>query len=215
MNNNLTEVVVILDRSGSMSSRQEDVIGGFNDLLKRQSESKLGECKLTVVQFDHEYQMLHNATPIEKVSSLDGLTYVPRGSTALLDAVCRTINSVGARYAAMKEEERPAKVVFVIFTDGMENCSHEFDLEKAKNMIEHQSTKYSWEFIYMGASVEAFAGGKSLGITNCYFNHNTAKGTKMSYAAVSNALFGLRSSDRCISADVTKELEDLAKEDNK
>jgi len=161
MNHNLTEIVFILDRSGSMGGLESDTIGGFNGFVKKQAD--LGQTSLTTVLFDDQYEILHNGIDAENVV-LTGDEYFTRGSTALLDAVGKTINDVGKRLSETPEASRPGKVIFVITTDGLENASREFSYNEVKKMITHQSEKYGWEFVFMGANIDVAKEGNKLGI---------------------------------------------------
>jgi hypothetical protein len=161
MNQNLTEIIFILDRSGSMAGLESDTIGGFNGFVKKQAEA--GETSLTTVLFDDQYEILHNGINAGDVV-LTNNEYFTRGSTALLDAVGKTINDVGRRLNDTPEASRPGKVIFVITTDGLENASREFSYHEVKKMITHQSEKYGWEFIFMGANIDVVKEGNKLGI---------------------------------------------------
>ncbi|MFM7540991.1 MAG: vWA domain-containing protein [Planctomycetota bacterium] len=163
MNPDLTEIACILDRSGSMESIREDAIGGFNAFLKTQREQS-GQARLTLVLFDNEYEVPENGVPLARVKPLDSTTFVPRGATALYDAIGRTINEIGARLARLPEAERPAKVVVAILTDGQENSSKEFTREAIRSMIEHQRTAYSWEFVYLAANQDAVMAASDIAI---------------------------------------------------
>ena len=167
MRENLTEMVFVLDRSGSMSGLAADTIGGFNELIEKQKKLE-GDAYVTTVLFDHEYEVLHDHVALEEVAPLTDKEYFARGSTALLDAVGRTINSVGARLAAAPEEERPEHVVFVITTDGMENASREYTAKQVREMVEHQQQKYSWQFVFLGANMDAVSEARNLGISAKY-----------------------------------------------
>jgi hypothetical protein len=161
MNQNLTEIIFILDRSGSMGGLESDTIGGFNGFVKKQAEA--GQTSLTTVLFDDKYEILHNGINAGDVV-LTNNEYFTRGSTALLDAVGKTINDVGKRLSDTPEDSRPGKVIFVITTDGLENSSREFSYDKVKKMITHQSEKYGWEFIFLGANIDVAEEGNKLGI---------------------------------------------------
>ena len=161
MNENLTEIVFILDRSGSMSGLEYDTIGGFNGFIKKQAET--GQTSLTTILFDDKYEILYNGIDARN-ALLTEAEYFTRGSTALLDAVGKTINDVGRRLGETPECLRPGKVIFVITTDGMENASQEYSYDKVKKMITHQTEKYKWEFIFMGANIDVVNEGKRLGI---------------------------------------------------
>lgn len=160
MRTDLTDITMVIDRSGSMESIRSDAEGGVNSFIETQQQ-EAGEALLTLVQFDTQYEFVHNGTPIKQASRFK---LVPRGSTALLDAVGRAINETGARLAALDEAQRPGLVVFVIVTDGQENASREFTREKIREMIEHQQTAYKWQFTFLAANQDAFAEGASMGI---------------------------------------------------
>jgi uncharacterized protein YegL len=163
MNKNLTEIIFLLDRSGSMGGLESDTIGGFNGFIDRQCKQK-GETRLTAVLFDDQTEILWNGIDANHARLTDEEYYV-RGCTALLDAVGKTISEAGRRLSQTEEGEKPGKVIFVITTDGMENASQEYTYEKVKRMIEHQKEKYSWEFIFMGANIDAAEEAESLGIS--------------------------------------------------
>ena len=167
MRENLTEMVFVLDRSGSMRNLTADTIGGFNELIEKQKKLE-GDAYVTTVLFDHEYEVLHDHVALGEVAPLTDREYFARGGTALLDAVGRTINTVGARLAATPEEERPAHVVFVITTDGMENASCEYTAKQVREMVEHQQQKYSWQFVFLGANMDAVSEAGKLGISAKY-----------------------------------------------
>lgn len=160
MNSKLTDITLIVDRSGSMSQIKADAEGGINEFIKSQSE-KPGDAVLSLVQFDTRYEFVHQAKPI---SDVPPYKLKPRGATALLDAVGRAINEAGIRLAATPEPDRPGLVVFVIMTDGFENSSVEFNKEKIREMIEHQQSKYNWQFVFLGADQDAFAEAGDMGI---------------------------------------------------
>jgi hypothetical protein len=161
---NHTEIVCIIDRSGSMSDIKNDAIGGFNSFLE--SQKKLpGSASLSLALFDHEYLIPFQNRDIQSVEPLTDKTFVPRGQTALFDAVGRTINEVGARLAATPEPERPEKVLVCIVTDGEENSSRRFSRSQIREMIEHQRGKYNWEFAFLAADQDAFAEAESMGIS--------------------------------------------------
>lgn len=162
MNENLSEIIFLLDRSGSMNGLENDTIGGYNSFLKNHmSENK--NTRVTTVLFDDKYELLHNGLPIEN-ASLSEMEYYVRGSTALLDAIGKTILDVGNRLAQTEEIKKPSKVFFVITTDGHENASKEFNYKKINELIKHQTEKYAWEFIFLGANIDSKKEAEHLGI---------------------------------------------------
>ena len=160
MRSDLTDITLVVDRSGSMDAIQSDAEGGVNAFIEKQVNEP-GEALLTLVQFDTEYEFLQKGVPIDKVPQYQ---LRPRGATALLDAVGRAINETGERLAKMPEQNRPGLVIFVIMTDGLENSSREFTKSQVKEMIEEQQNKYNWHFTFLGADQDAFAEARGLGI---------------------------------------------------
>ena len=194
MRENLTEMVFVLDRSGSMSGLAADTIGGFNELIEKQKKIE-GDAYVTTVLFDHEYEVLHDHVALGEVAPLTDKEYFARGSTALLDAVGRTINAVGVRLAATPEEERPEHVVFVITTDGMENASREYTAKQVREMVEHQQQKYSWQFVFLGANMDAVSEARNLGISAKYaadFTPSHSGVRKMYSMALDSVMSGKR-----------------------
>lgn len=174
MNMNLTEIIFLIDRSGSMSGLEADTIGGFNSFIDKQKQMD-GNVVVTTVLFDNKYELLWSGISAEKVK-LTSKEYFVRGSTALLDAVGKTILDVGYRLANTSEEEKPGKVIFVITTDGMENSSKEFTHKKIKELTKHQQEKYNWKFIYLGANIDASKEASSMGISqDNAFNYEASK----------------------------------------
>ena len=174
MNLNLTEIVFLMDRSGSMGGLETDTIGGFNAFIKKQTKME-GDTIVTAVLFDDKYELLYNGIEAKKVK-LSNKEYFVRGSTALLDAIGKTILDVGYRLSVIGEENRPAKVIFVITTDGMENASREFTYGKVKELIKHQQDKYHWEFIFLGANIDATKEASNIGISkDNAFNYEASK----------------------------------------
>ena len=163
MKQGLTEIIFILDRSGSMSGLEGDTIGGYNSFLDSQRNTP-GEAKVTTILFDDKYEILHNSVDIRDILPITDKEYFARGNTALLDAVGKTINDVGARLSDTDESERPEKIIFVITTDGQENSSKRFTYPKIHRMITHQREKYKWEFLFFGANIDAFREARQLGI---------------------------------------------------
>lgn len=160
MKHDLTDITLVVDRSGSMESIRADAQGGVNTLIEEQAKQE-GEAFLTLVEFDQHYEFVHQGTPIQEVKPYE---LVPRGMTALLDAVGRAINETGQRLAAMPESQRPGLVVFIIVTDGQENSSREFSLAQIKEMIQKQQSEYNWQFTFLGANQDAFAEAGGMGI---------------------------------------------------
>jgi len=199
MKTDLTDISVVLDRSGSMESVRKDTIGGFNAFLEEQ-QAQPGEATLTLAQFDDQYEIMHDGKRIKDVPALTEQTFVPRGMTALLDAIGRTIVATGARLAAMSEADRPAKVIFVILTDGEENHSREFDLAKVTEMIEHQRKVYSWDFVFLGANQDAIKAAAGLGINRGHALNYVAnsQGTCCAFSAMSRGLSSYRSGNQSV-----------------
>jgi len=198
MKSNLTELVFILDRSGSMGGLESDTIGGFNSMLTKQ-QAEPGKCRITTVLFDHEYEVLHDRIDIKAVSPITEREYFVRGSTALLDAIGRTINKIAGVQKNTAEDYRAGKVLFVITTDGMENASREFDYAKIKSMVERQKDKFGWEFIFLGANIDAVdvAGRFGIGRNRAQNFHNDSEGIALNYQAVSEAVASFRAAPAC------------------
>ncbi len=193
MNSNLTELVFILDRSGSMGGLESDTIGGFNSMLKKQ-QAEPGECRITTVLFDGYYEILHDRIDIKAVNPITEREYFVRGNTALLDAIGKTINKIGGVQKNTAEVYRAQKVLFVITTDGMENASREFDYDRIKTMVERQKSKYGWEFIFLGANIDAVDVAECFGIAQnrAQNYHNDSAGIALNYAVVSKAVAAFR-----------------------
>lgn len=193
MRQNLTSVNVIIDSSGSMEHLTNETISGFNTFVADQRNVQ-GDVVFTLCVFNTRSELVHDAIPLAKVPNLTIETYRPNGYTALLDAVGSTIDRVGRKLAAMPEEERPSKVIFLIITDGEENSSRKYTLEQVKSMVTHQREKYSWEFVFLGANIDAIAAGTSLGVTASNSVGYTASsvGTKALYSNVSRSLGNYR-----------------------
>ena len=156
MNQPLTELVFVLDRSGSMEAMVEPAISGFNRLLREQQQVP-GHARFTLVLFDDQYELPFHSVPIAEVLELNTETFVPRGGTALLDAIGRTIDDLGKKLAATAEKDRPNQVIVAILTDGEENASHHYSWENVARRIRHQTEKYQWQFLFLGANQDAIA----------------------------------------------------------
>ena len=185
MKTDLTELVFILDRSGSMSGLESDTIGGFNAMLEKQKKES-GEVIVTTVLFDDQYDLLHDRINIKGVSNMTDKDYMVRGSTALLDAIGKSINKIGNVQKATSEELRAGKVIFIITTDGQENASKEYSYQKIREMISHEKEKYSWEFIFIGANIDAIATAKEFGIDEDRAANYVADGaaTQINYESI-------------------------------
>ena len=208
MKKNLTELVFILDRSGSMAGLEADTIGGFNAMLEKQKQEP-GEAVVSTVLFDNETQVIHDRVFLEKVPALTQKEYYVRGCTALLDAVGGAIHHIGNVHKYAREEDRPEKTLFVITTDGMENASRRYTYDKVKTMIQRQQEQYGWEFLFLGANIDAAREAARFGIradraANYHADH---VGTGVIYEAVSEAVCQLRSCAAPLSADWKHKIE--------
>lgn len=197
MKNNLTEIVFLLDRSGSMSGLETDTIGGYNSILEKQRKEE-GEANVTTVLFDDKFEMLHKRVSIQDTPKITEKEYYVRGCTALLDAIGQSIQYMGNVQKYAKEEDRAGKVLFIITTDGYENSSKEFNHEKIKKMIEYQKKEYDWEFIFIGANIDAVKTAKQFGIDEDYAANYVADsiGTELNYRAMNQAISSCRSEGR-------------------
>jgi Mg-chelatase subunit ChlD len=191
-----THISVLLDRSGSMGAVKDETITGFNYFLKEQKAAG-DNATFTLVQFDSEStDVIHEARQIREVPDLNQDTYLPRGSTPLLDALGQTIISTGKTLAGIPEPNRPDKVVFVVITDGEENASHQFTKARVKEMIDHQTAKYNWKFIYLGANQDAFAEAGSVGIAMATAANYSPMYTDMAFIGTSANVASYRRSGR-------------------
>lgn len=194
MKKGLTELVFILDRSGSMSGLESDTIGGFNSVLAKQ-KSEVGEANITTVLFDDKYELLHDRYNLNKVSMITEKEYFVRGTTALLDAIGKTIHKMGKAQKYAADDDRAEKVMFVIITDGMENASFKYSYDQIKNMIDRQKEKYGWEFIFLGANIDAVETAKRFGIDEdrAANYHADKDGTLLNYEVISETVSMMRS----------------------
>lgn len=211
MKKGLTELVFILDRSGSMRGLENDTIGGFNAMLDKQKK-QAGEAHVTTVLFDDRYEMIHNRFSLTQVKPLTDKDYYVRGCTALLDAVGRTVHQMAMTQKYLPEEEKAEKVIFVITTDGLENSSREYSAERVKKMIEHEKEKYGWEFLFLGANMDAVAeaGKFGIGADRAVTFENDSQGVQMNYRVVSETLCHMRcaSQTAAVGAEWKKEIEE-------
>ena len=193
--NNITELVFILDRSGSMAGLESDTIGGFNSLIEKQKKQD-GKCFVTTVLFDHEIITLHDRVKLESVKPMTDKEYEVRGCTALLDAIGTTIKHIAGIHKYARREDVPENTMFVIITDGMENASHKFSSDKVKKMIEREKERYGWEFLFIGANIDAVETAGNIGITEdrAVNYHADKKGTKVVYDAVCETVCNMRNS---------------------
>ena len=188
-----TELVFILDRSGSMAGLEADTIGGFNALIEKQRREP-GETFVSTVLFDNECEVIHDRQPLDKIPPLTEKQYFVRGCTALLDAVGGAIHHIGNVHKYARREDVPDKTLFVITTDGMENASRRYDYAKVRKMIEHEKTKYGWEFLFLGANIDAAAEARRFGIApNRAADYRSDKaGTALNYEVLSDVICSVR-----------------------
>ena len=193
MKKNLTEIVFILDRSGSMAGLEGDTIGGFNAMIEKQKKEP-GEALVSTVLFDNETEVIHDRVALEKIEPLSDQEYYVRGCTALLDAVGGAIHHIGNVHKYAREEDRPEKTLFVITTDGMENASRKYSYEKVRTMIQRQKEKYGWEFIFLGANIDAAKEAARFGISEdrAANYHADSVGTAVIYEAMSEVVCNVR-----------------------
>ena len=216
MKKNLTELVFILDRSGSMTGLESDTIGGYNSLLAKQKQER-GGAVVTTVLFDDNFEILHDRISIEGVSPITEKEYFVRGNTALLDAVGKTISKIGNAQKHTSEQMRADKVMVVIITDGMENASKEYSHTSIKKLIKLQKEKYGWEFIFLGANIDAIATAAEFGIDadRAADYQADGEGTRLNYKAINHVLSEFRE-NKTIDASWKKEIvEDFAKRGGK
>lgn len=195
MEKNLTEIVFILDRSGSMSGLEADTIGGFNSMIEKQKK-EAGEALISTVLFDNFSEVIHDRIPVGRVEPMTDREYYVRGCTALLDAIGGAIHHIGNIHKHAREEDVPEHTLFVITTDGMENASRRYDSETVKKMIERQKAKYGWEFLFLGANIDAVETASRFGIgaDRAVNYHSDHQGTQLNYEVLSEAVSTVRCS---------------------
>ena len=206
--NGITELVFILDRSGSMSGLENDTIGGFNAMIEKQKKQD-GECYVSTVLFDNVSEVLHDRVKLKDIKPMTDKEYTVRGCTALIDAIGGAIHHIGNIHKYARNEDVPEHTIFVITTDGMENASHKYSSHKVKQMIERQKEQYCWEFLFIGANIDAVETAAQYGISkDRAVNYNADEvGTKILYETVSKAVCDVRYS-LSIDDDWSKELDE-------
>ncbi len=209
MKKNLTELVMILDRSGSMGGLESDTIGGYNSMLKKQRDTE-GEVLVSTVLFDDRSEVLYDRVPLSEMPQMTEKEYWVRGCTALLDAVGGAIRHIANVHKYAREEDRPEKTIFVITTDGMENASREYSYDRVKQMVEKQKEKYGWEFIFLGANIDAIetAGRFGIGADRAANFHSDHAGTALNYEVLADAVCEMRACAAPIGAGWKKRIEE-------
>ena len=208
MKNNITELVFILDRSGSMAGLESDTIGGFNAMIEKQKKQD-GGCYVSTILFDDVSEVLHDRVKLGDVHKMTDKDYTVRGCTALIDAIGGAIHHIGNIHKYARPEDVPEHTMFVITTDGQENASHRYTSEQVKKMIERQKEKYGWEFLFLGANIDAAAEAKRFGISaDRAVNYKCDEtGTALNYEVIGEAVCNMRAA-RPLSADWKKRIDD-------
>ena len=193
MKENLTELVFILDRSGSMCGMEEDTIGGFNSMIEKQKKEQ-GDCLVSVVLFNHGMEVLYDRVPIAQVPPMTDREYVASGSTALIDAMGGAIHHIGNVHKYARAEDVPEKTVFVITTDGLENASRVYSADKVRRMVAHEQDKYGWEFLFLGANIDAVETARRYGLKEGHAVrfHNDKEGIGLNYKVMSETIAHVR-----------------------
>ncbi len=214
MKKGLTELVFIIDRSGSMHGLEKDTIGGFNAMIDQQKKAD-GEANVTTVFFDDHYEVIHDRFPLDAVKPITEQEYFTRGCTALLDAIGRSVAAMVNTQKHLPEEYRAEKVIFMITTDGYENASREYDYAKVRRMIEQQKEKYGWEFLFLGANIDAVSEARKFGISEdrAVEYNNDKIGVELNYRCVSKAMTSMRDSGGA--APMGKEWKEAIEQDRK
>ena len=211
MRKNLTEIVFILDRSGSMSGLEADTIGGFNSMIEKQKKAE-GEALISTVLFDNTSEVIHDRVSVQNIKPMTDEDYTVRGCTALLDAIGGAIHHIGNVHKYARAEDVPEHTMFVITTDGMENASRRYDSEKVKKMIERQKEKYGWEFLFLGANIDAAKEAARFGIdADRAVNYKCdEEGTALNYEVISAAVCSVRAAQP-LSADWKRRIDEDVK----
>ena len=193
MKKNLREIVFLLDRSGSMNGLEKDTIGGFNAMIEKQKKEE-GEALISTILFDHEMKVLHDRVKVQDVKPINENDYQVRGCTALLDAMGGAIHHIGNVHKYARNEDVPEHTIFVITTDGMENASSHYSSSKVRTMVERQKEKYGWEFLFLGANMDAIAAAKDFGIEEdkAVEYRSDDIGTRLNYAVMNEAICEFR-----------------------
>ena len=206
MKNNITELVFILDRSGSMAGLESDTIGGFNAMIEKQKKQE-GECYVSTVLFDNVSEVLHDRVKLSEIKPMTDRDYTVRGCTALIDAIGGAIHHIGTIHKYARPEDVPEHTMFIITTDGMENASRRYSSEEVKAMIERQKEKYGWEFLFIGANIDAVETAAKYGIgADRAVNYNAdSEGTSVVYSSVARAVCNVRA-NACLEADWSEDI---------
>lgn len=197
MKKDLTELVFVIDKSGSMAGLETDTIGGFNAMLSKQKKEQ-GEANVTTVLFNHHSELLHDRIPVQGIAPMSEREYEVSGTTALLDAIGMAIQKIGNSQKRTSADHRASKVLFVITTDGHENASREYNYDKIKSMVAHQKEKFGWEFIFLGANIDAISAAAQFGISEDFAveYHADVEGTRLNYEAVSEVVTSYRKGEK-------------------
>ena len=208
MKKGLTELIFILDRSGSMAGLEADTIGGFNSMIEKQKKEE-GEVLVSTVLFDHECQVLYDRVPLDQMRAMTEKDYSVRGCTALLDAMGGAIKHIGNVHKYAREEDRPEKTLFVITTDGQENSSCKYSYNKVKKMVERQKSKYGWEFLFLGANIDAITEAAKFGIAanRAVRYKSDHKGTMLNYAVLDETITAYRAT-ACLEPQCLKRIQE-------